>query len=370
MKILQTCGSESWGGLEMTALKTASMLENRGHFVHMLCIENSSLEKKASGKNLYTIPIPAKSTSSQKSIRTLKKYITDEKYDVVHSHLSHDLWVVVPALRLSGSRAKLFLSKHMGSGVSKKDIFHRFLYKRVDHIFAVSNYVKNSVLKTCPVKEDIISILYPGLNFEKYNPADFNKNEIRKEFNIDPKAIVIGMSGRFSPGKGQEEFLKAAKILKDKINDNILFVIAGAASFGEDEYEKKIRELTAELELSKYVIFTGYRNDMPRILSMLDIFVFPSHEESFGITLTEAMALELPSVASGKAGVLDLISDSETGLLVPPKNPGELAEAILKLAENPRLRKQLGKASRKKAEEIFNAEYELGILEAYYAGKR
>jgi len=367
MKILQTCGSLSWGGLEMTALRTAYMLKNRGHSVHMLCIENSTLEKEASKNSLHTIPI---NKSTYKFIRILKKYTADEKYDAVHSHLSHDLWVVVPALKLSGSKAKLFLSKHMGSGVSKRDIFHRFLYNRVNHIFAVSNYVKDSVLKTCPVKEKIISILHPGLNLKKYNPADFNKNKIREEFNISRKAIVIGMSGRMSPGKGQEEFLKAAKILKEEVKDNIIFVIAGAASFGEDEYEKKIRGLTAELGINKDIIFTGYRNDMPRILSMLDIFVFPSHEESFGITLTEAMALGLPSAASKKAGVLDLITDGETGLLVPPKNSVELAGAIKKLVENPGLRKQLGIAARKKAEEIFNAEYELDILEEYYAGKR
>jgi glycosyltransferase involved in cell wall biosynthesis len=367
MKILQTCGSVSWGGLELTALKTAYMLKIRGHSVYMLCIENSTLEKEAFKNSLHTIPI---NKSAIKSIKILKKHMADEKYDAVHSHLSHDLWIVVPALTLSGSKAKLFLSKHMGSGVSKSDIFHRFLYNRVSHIFAVSNYVKESVLKTCPVREDVISILYPGLNIGKYNPSDFNKIEIRKEFNISPEAMVIGMSGRMSPGKGQEEFLKAAKKLKKEFKDNIIFVIAGAASFGEDEYENKIKKLPAELGINKDVIFTGYRNDMPRILSMFDIFVFPSHEESFGITLTEAMALGIPSAASQKAGVLDLISDGETGLLVPPKNPSELAEAIKKLIENPRLRKQLGKAARKKAEEIFNAEYELDILEEYYAGKR
>lgn len=370
MKILQTCGSVSWGGLEMTALKTAAMMKKRGHSVHLLCIENSTLEKEASKKDLFKILISSKSKSALSSIRTLKKYIAIENYDIVHLHLSHDLWVIVPALKLSGNKAKLFLTKHMGSGVSKKDIFHRFLYNRVNHIFAVSNYVKDSVLKTCPVNEDIISILYPGLNMNKYNPADFNKNEIRKEFNIKRGTTVIGMSGRMSPGKGQEEFLEAAKILKDKIKDNIMFVIAGAASFGEDEYENKIKKLATELSISDYVLFTGYRNDMPRILSMLDIFVFPSHEESFGITLTEAMALGIPTAATEKAGVLDLISDSETGLLVPPKNSHELAAAIKKLIENPRLRKQLGKAAREKAEEIFNAEYELDILEKYYEGKR
>jgi glycosyltransferase involved in cell wall biosynthesis len=365
MKILQTCGSDSWGGLEITALKTAYVLKQRGHQVHLLCRKNSTLEKEAKKRNVNVISF-AENNSAVKSIFILRKIVSTENFDIVHSHLSHDLWVVVPALKFSGSKAKLFLSKHMGSGVTKKDLFHRFLYGRVNHIFAVSNYVKDSVLKTCPVKENNISILYPGLNLEKYNPAEFNKNEIRKELNIDPDAIVIGMSGRFSPGKGQEEFLKAVKILKQEIKENIFFIIAGGASFGEDEYENKIKNLSKELGISDSILFTGYRKDMPLVLSAMDIFVFPSHEESFGITLTEAMALGLPSVASKKAGVLDIVSDGETGLLVEPKNASSLAEEIKKLIDNPQLRSQFGKSAEKRAKEIFNAEDELNILEEFY----
>jgi glycosyltransferase involved in cell wall biosynthesis len=369
MKILQTCCSDSWGGLEITALRTAYILKERGHKVHLFCRKNSTLEKEASNRNIDTISL-SENNSGIKSIRSLKRIISREKYDIVHSHLSHDLWVVVPALKFSGSKAKLFLSKHMGSGISKKDLFHRYLYGRVNHIFAVSNYVKDSVLKTCPVKENVISILYPSLNLKNYNSADFNKNNIRKEFNIDPKAIVIGMSGRFSPGKGQEEFLKAVKILKEEIKDNIFFIIAGGASFGEDKYEKKIHNFSKELGISDSVLFTGYRKDMARVLSAMDIFIFPSHEESFGITLTEAMALGLPVVASKKAGVLDIVLDGESGLLVEPRNAAALAEAIKKFIENPELRAQFGRSARKRAEEIFNAEDELNILEEYYAGKR
>ena len=362
MKVLQTCGSDSWGGLEMTALKTAFMLKQRGHEVHLLCRKNSTLGKEATSRHIETVYFSEKN-STIKSILNLKRITAREKYDVVHSHLSHDLGTAVTALNLSGSKAKLFLSKHMGSGVSKKDLFHRYLYGRVNHIFTVSNYVKDSVLKTCPVKENIISILYPGL---KYNPADFNKKEIRSEFNINPEAIVIGMSGRFSPGKGQEEFLKAVKILKHETKEKSFFIIAGGASFGEEEYKNKVLNLSRELGVNDYVLFTGYRKDMPRVLSGMDIFVFPSHEESFGITLTEAMALGLPAAASNKAGVLDIVSEGETGLLFEPRNADALAEAVKKLIENPEMRSQFGKAARKRAEEIFNAEDELNILEDYY----
>jgi glycosyltransferase involved in cell wall biosynthesis len=366
MKILQSCGSLSWGGLEIMALKTALMLGQNGHEVHLLCSGNSALETEAKKNNIPIIQISFKNTSFIKSVKELNNIITIQSYEIIHTHLSHDLWILVPALRFSGSNAKLFLSKHMGSGVMKKDIFHKYLYKRIDRIFAVSDYVKKAILATCPVKEEKISILYPGLSLDKYNPMDYRKTDLKKEFNIPENSIVIGMTSRISPGKGHEEFLKAARILKETTNYNIRFIIAGGASFGEDGYEKKIKQLAIELGIADVTLFTGFTHNIQKILAMLDIFVFPSHEESFGIGLTEAMAMKLPAVASGNAGILDIAVDNKTGLLFPPKDYSALANSVKTLIENPDLRYRFGLEARKRVEEIFKLEVELNKLEEYY----
>jgi glycosyltransferase involved in cell wall biosynthesis len=368
MKILQSCGSLSWGGLEITALKTSLMLSRNGHEVHLLCSCNSSLESEAKKNNIFTIPISFKNISLIKSIKGLIKIITHQSYKVIHTHLSHDLWAIVPALRFSGYNSKLFLSKHMGSGVRKKDILHKYLYDRVNHIFAVSDYVKRAVLMTCPVKEEKISILHPGLSLEKYNQSDYSKTVLRKELNIPENTIVIGMTSRISPGKGHEEFLKAAKILRKTTKTDMKFIIAGGASFGEEEYENKIKQLAGELGLADITLFTGFIKNLQKILAIFDIFVFPSHEESFGIALTEAMAMGLPAIASGNGGILDIAVNNRTGLLFPPKDYGALADSIKKLAENPDLRKSFGLEGRKRIEEIFKVEDELNKLEEFYAG--
>lgn len=349
------------------ALKISLLLKEKGHEIHVICPKNSELEKNTVKHGIRTIPLWNREKSVLLPAQKLKKLVRSEKYNVVHTHLSHDLWTIVPALNLSRSPAKLFLSKHMGSGVSKKDIFHKYLYNRVNHIFAVSDYVKQRVIETCPVDESKVSILYPGLNLENYNPKIHDKKEIRNEFSIDDRSIVIGMAGRMSPGKGHEEFLKAAKILKDEYGRRLKFLVAGSASYGENNYEKEILELASRLNINDITLFTGYRNDIPRMMAVFDIFVFPSHEESFGIALTEAMAMELPVIASNNAGIKDIVIDKETGLLVPPKNPVQLAEAIKTLVENTNLRETFGKAGRKRAVEIFNAEDELNKLDEYYA---
>ena len=98
----------------------------------------------------------------------------------------------------------------------------------------------------------------------------------------------------------------------------------------------------------------------------MDILVFPSHLESFGITLLEAMAMEIPIIASNNAGIPDIIIDGETGILVPPKDPSGISQAILKLAGDPALSEKLGAEGRKRVEESFNIDINILQLEKYY----
>lgn len=368
MKILQSCCSRSWGGLEILALKTTLQFMERGHELSLLCSDNSTLYDEAIKKNIRVVPLPYKRNPGISSILKLKKVFITEKFDVVHTHLSHDLWLLVPALRFAHSDAKLFLTRHMGSWVNKKDFPHRMLYKRITRIFAISNYVRESVINTCPVGNEKVTVLHPALELENYSAVNFNKAEIRKSLNIKPDRIVIGMASRFSPGKGHEEFLKAAKTLKDEFNNNICFLIAGGASYGEEKYKSKILKLANELELDNIVKFTGHSSNVAELLSAMDIFVLPSHEESFGVLLTEAMAMGLPAVASNNAGIPDIVIDNETGMLVPPKNPDTLASALRRLAASSELRARMGKAGRKRAEGIFNIDTALDKLEKFYAG--
>lgn len=366
MKILQSCGSASWGGLEILALKTTIQLKQRGHNVHLLCLQDSKLEKEALKNNIDAITLPGK--SALKSVTGVKKSIDAENYDIIHTHLSHDLWMLVPALKLSGSHAKLFLTRHMGSGISKKDIFHKYLYSRVNHIFAISNYVKQNVLKTCPVSVDRVSVFHPAIKVKDYAPENFNRKTMREALGIDNECIVIGIASRISPGKGYEEFLQAAKILKTEFPKKICFIAAGGKSKNEEDYFNDIILLTHELGLDNTIKYIGFRENIPEVLSIIDIFVFPSHEESFGVLLIEAMAAGLPAVASNNAGIPDIEINGETGILIPPKDAVKLADAIRRLIIDKELRSRLGSAARKRAEGIFNIDDALDKLEKFYGG--
>ncbi len=189
---------------------------------------------------------------------------------------------------------------------------------------------------------------------------------VRRELGISQHATLVGMVGRMSPGKGHEEFLNAAKKITRESDMDLQFLVVGGTSFGENEYEMQINSLVHELDLDSVVHLTGFRKDIPRMMSSLDILAFPSHEESFGITVTEAMAMKLPVVASGNAGVLDIVVDGATGVLVPPKNYQALADGILKLAKDSSMRKRFGEAGRKRVEEMFSVQAVVEKLESFY----
>lgn len=356
MKIFQTCGSYSWGGLEIQTLKISLALKKAGEEVTILCPENSTLHREAIEHGMSIFPVFRSGTQVFQAIWELGKIVRREQPEVIHTHLSHDLWTVVPALKLSGSKAKLFLTKRMGSSVSKKDPLHRILYNRVSRIYAISNYIKENVLATCPAPEQKVKLWFNAIPLEEYNPVKFDKAEVRREFHIDPRAVVVGMVGRFSPMKGHPEFYRAAKQVLERITVPVTFLVVGGASYGEDDFEKQMHRLGEALGIDKKIIYTGHRTDVPRLMAAMDILAFPSHKESFGNILLEAMAMKLPVVASASGGVLDIVLPGETGLLVPPKDADALAEALLKLIDNPQLCLRLGEAARKRVVDHFNFE--------------
>lgn len=352
MKILYSCLSESWGGMEMITLTFVKELLKRNFSVHLLCVENSRMHNEAIKSSILTFPIKLSATRLFKNIYLITKILREEKVELIHTQASKDLWQIVPALKLVGSNIPLVLTKQVGSYIIKKDLLHYFLYKRVNKAIAISNIIKNNLIETTPLTEDKIEIVYNGIDTERFNPSKSNQKKIRDEFEIKEDELLIGMLARFSPGKGHEEFLEAAKILSQKFS-NLKFMIVGEASHGEDDYATQIKKLSEQLHL-KNLIFTGFRADTNDILSAMDIFVFPSHAEAFGIALAEALSSGVPSVCANADGVLDIAIDGETSLLFEKQNHVDLINKIEKLIIDKSLREKLSLASRKRAIEKFD----------------
>lgn len=352
MKIFYSCLSKSWGGMEMFTLTAVKQLIRRNNEVKLLCIRDSRIHVEASSAGILTHPIEYHGYFNPFEIIKCGLTIRKEAFDLIHTQASKDLWLLVPALKLFQLNVPLFFTKQVGSFIEKKDFLHNKIYKRVNKAFAISNVIKKNLLETTALTDDKIILLHNGADTEMFDPGKVNRKRVRNELKISHDEIVIGMLARFSPGKGHEEFLNAAKLLNEK-NDKLLFLIVGEASHGEDDYANRIKQLAAQLQIQN-IIFTGFRSDTPEVLAAMDIFVFPSHSEAFGIALVEAMAMAIPSVCSNSDGVLDIAIDEETSFLFENKNADDLAEKIQTLISNSGLRMKMGLQSRRRAVNNFD----------------
>lgn len=355
MRVLYSCLSKSWGGMEMFTLHAVTRLIKRNIHTELFCFPGSRIHVEANKLGITVHPIKASGYFHPVEIKRIYNILKKGSFDIVHTQASKDLWVLVPALKLYNKNIPLILTKQVGSFIVKKDIFHKFIYNRVTLALAISEVIKKNLLDTCPLPESKIRLLHNGVDLSRFDPEKVDCNKVRTEFGIKNNELVIGMLARFSPGKGHEEFLQAASYLLKEYK-HLKFMIVGEPSRGENEYGEKIKALVKEHKIENDIIFTGYRSDTPEILAAMDIFTFPSHSEAFGIALAEALAMGKASVCSNSDGVLDIAVDGVTSYLFSKQNHQDLADKIKTLVDSEELRIRFGTAARKRAIELFDIE--------------
>jgi glycosyltransferase involved in cell wall biosynthesis len=355
MKVLKTCLSKSWGGLEMYTLQTVEQLLKSRVDAELLCYPNSKIFEEAKRRGIKTHTSEFTGYFHPFEIKKIAGLIKQNKYDIIHSGASKDLWLIVPALKISSLKTPLLLSKHMGSYIVKKDFLHKLIYSRVNYALAISNVIAKNLADTTPLPKEKILLLHNGIDTNVFDPAKIDSLKVRDEFEIKKDELLIGMIARFSPGKGHEEFLYAAKVMNEKHN-NLRFMIVGEPSKGEDEYFTTINNLAREYNVNNKIIFTGFRKDTPEVLGAMDIFVFPSHAEAFGIALVEAMSMGKPTICSNSDGVLDIAVDEITSYLFEKQNRNSLTEKLNLLIQSAQIRKSFGAEGRSRAVQMFDIE--------------
>jgi len=173
------------------------------------------------------------------------------------------------------------------------------------------------------------------------------------------------MVGRIGPGKGHEDFLKALSyVVKER--DNVRGIIVGKAFKDAEEQETALKALARSLGLEEKVAFVGFYEDIPKVMAALDIFVLSSYAEPFSRSLLEAMACGKAVVATNGGGIPEIITDRRSGVLVSPRSPRELAEAILFLVDSSDERERLGKEARLCIETSFSFQAHVRSLESLY----
>ncbi|OQW79962.1 MAG: hypothetical protein BVN35_00870 [Proteobacteria bacterium ST_bin11] len=229
----------------------------------------------------------------------------------------------------------------------------RWAYSMPDHFISVSHWVAKSMREKLAIPDEKISVIYDGIAL---NNLSLNANGLsfRQKFNISDKAFAVGLVGLLIPWKGQELFIDATHILKDKIPDLKMVIIGGTPDDCVD-YEEMLKQRVIKENLMTTIVFTGHINEMEPLYNGLNIVASASTDpEPLGTVVIEAMAMGRPLIAPDHGGAAEMLNHDETGMLFKAKNAEDFSESVFRLYLNPKRAKQLGKNAQQKAFDIFS----------------
>ncbi len=234
------------------------------------------------------------------------------------------------------------------------------LRNKTDVAVAVSNAVKDFLIKGRSVPQEKIQVIWNGINLVAYrHPNLQNAAQFRARFATREQKL-IGMIGRLRAEKGNRYFIQAAQeILRQMPNARFVLV-------GEGEERAQLERLTNELGLQERLRFAGFVNDVQAALHACDVVVIPSLREGFGLILAEAMAAGRPIVATSVGGMVEMARHEQHVLMVPPANSSALAQAALRLLCDQSLAARLANAASEHSEN-FSIKKNVAALEMLYS---
>lgn len=237
----------------------------------------------------------------------------------------------------------------------------RALARTSDHLVAVSAHVRDDLVKYRVAPAAGISVIELGLEAAPLLRSREERGALRRELGLDSNTPLVGLVGRLSPVKNPRLFLDAAVALL-AVRPDARFLVVGDGEIGP-----QIRARARRLNLTKQVIFAGWRDDLPRVYADLDVLVSCSTSEGTPLAIIEAMLAACPVVATDVGGVPDLIDDEATGLLVPPRQAAPLAAAILRLLCDRRLAGALAYSAQRRAQVRFSTTRLASEMDALYS---
>ena len=207
-----------------------------------------------------------------------------------------------------------------------------------DALVACSASVRDHLCAALGLARDRITVIPNGVAAERFSGGDGAR--LRAELRVPAGAAVVGTVGRISTQKAQDDFLRAAALIRDHRPDTVFLIVGGS---DDPELSRRLHALAADLGLSDQVRFTGYRSDLADVYAALDVFVLSSHWEGFGLVLVEAMAAGRPVVTTDVGPVAEVVGRDGAAVLVPPAASDRLAAEVLALLRDPERAAQVGR---------------------------
>jgi glycosyltransferase involved in cell wall biosynthesis len=372
MKVLQVCNLPSF--IKQHLRRHIDHLASLGFVVESVCPDDVEIDElRREGYVVHTLPIDRSIDliSNYKCIVNLVKLIKKNRYDVVHVHNPVAAILGRIAAKIAGVKATIYTSHGL--------FFHEltpplqyFVFSNIeilasyitDLIFSVNQEDIDVLLGTDLCSEKKMRYLGSvGVDLVRFDPSRISAQQqkvLRQFFKIPPQAYpIVGTIGRINEKKGSLYLIEAIHELRSQFPNIHALIIGAELSTDPDGCRDKAVRRIQELELEPYITLTGYRDDIPELVNLMNIFTLPtSTHEGLPSAVIEAMAMEKPVIASDIRGCREAIIPQKTGLIIPPKNSQALAQALRGLLADFEKATKMGQAGRIRVEQ----EYDLKLV--------
>lgn len=362
IKIIHIIFGLQLGGLERVVINLVSKL-NRDEFISKLYCLSSH---KALGHELEQINVEVVYLNRRdKGIAPLLPFrlalsLRKEKPMIVHTHNFAGCLYGVSAAGMA--RVPVIIHTEHGTTFPeqlKRVITRQILFRNVDKVVTVCNELKEKFHNFEKIPEGKMVTIPNGIDSKKFF-LQTDRRKLRKHLGFNDRDLLIGVVARLDPIKDHATLLKAMPLVINEIPNVKLLVV------GDGEERETLEKLAQGLSISNHVYFLGEREDVPDILSILNLFVLPSKREGLSLSILEAMAAGLPVVVTDVGANSELVVDKKTGALVEPGDSQSLAHAIIGILSHLREADEMGKVGKMRFQQYFTLEKSVEAYKKLY----
>jgi len=364
MRIVHTEASCGWGGQEIRILTEAAGLIRRGHEVTLLCPAESQIYLAAPKYGLPVIALPI-GRKRLGPLLALRRWLAEHinEIDIINTHSSTDSWLTAVACATLKNAPPIVRTRHVSSPINTSATTFWLYQKAVKHIAVTGEPLRHQLARDNGFALDSITSIPTGIDLERYKPRD--QAVCREMLGLPTTGMVVGILATLRDWKGHIYLFEAFAELLPQFPDLKLRII------GDGPFLWRLEERVAELNIGHAVSFVGHKENAEIWLATLDLFVLPSYgDEGVSQALMQAMATGLPVITTPVGGLTDLVTnnntESDTGLLVPPRDSHALAAAMKRLLDDVSLRTRLATAGRIFAQTHCGLDKMLDSMEAMF----
>lgn len=353
MKLLHFICSDAFGGMELYVKELLVQQKQAGYELAVLTKKNTRLanELKELAIPIFYIPKNA-SKFSLPILFKIKKIVAEDNITHIHTHNNIDIWMASWYKCIFNRSVRHVNSTYMIMHKNKHKGHYQFLYHFVDGISSTSALTNQSIMKNIPIDKHKITLIPYGRSVHQFVSQEALRNTIRNQYQAQDK-MVVAMLSRIDQEKGNLEFAQSYLKLPTPIQEQVQYWIIGEPTMafldsdGKPVYEAQskatenaITDIVTSNHLENKIIRIPFQKEYIAYLDAIDIFILPSYNEMYSLSLLDAMLMKKPIIGTNTGGTPEQLGDGERGLLMEARDTDAIAHAVEALIMNRVLAKE------------------------------